>query len=141
MDGDAPTYLDTSGVLAFLNADDHCHKRAVEAWRDALSLGSGFAMTDYVRLETWSLLQRRLGIDAVTDFYRRILPLCEIHPVGENGFPLLAHQVLTANRRRLSLVDLSSFECMRQSGLQRALAFNRHFEEMGFTTPDSSEWD
>ena len=37
-----------------------------------------------------------------------------------------------AQRRRLSLVDCSSFESMRQAGLRRAFAFDAHFEEQGF---------
>jgi predicted nucleic acid-binding protein len=39
---------------------------------------------------------------------------------------------LEANRRGLSFVDCTSFEVMRQRGVQQAFAFDGHFEEQGF---------
>ncbi len=133
-------YLDTSGVIAFLDADDECHTSACAAWKHALPSPAGFVMTDYVRLECWSLLQRRLGVEAVEDFHRHILPRCEIHSVGEDGFSLLARQVFLSGERHMSMVDLSSFDCMRTLGLRRALAFDRHFLESGFITPEHADW-
>lgn len=139
MDGDR-VYLDTSGVLAFLNAVDEFHRKAVSVWELVLSNGACFVMTDYVRLETWSLVQRRLGTEAVEDFRARILPLCSIVVVGEDGFNRLAAQCHLMRRRELSLVDLSSFDCMRSEGLTHALAFDKHFTEQGFITPESPLW-
>lgn len=140
MAGDKRIYLDTSGVLAFLSSDDASHGLAADAWRSSIRAKFAFVMTDYVRLECWSLVQRRLGIEAVNDLSRHILPLCQIEPVGESGFDLLSRQVLLSKRKRLSLVDLSSFECMQRHNISRALAFDKHFEEQGFLTPGSSHW-
>jgi predicted nucleic acid-binding protein len=41
--------------------------------------------------------------------------------------------VQAANRRSLSLVDCVSFVVMRQLAIRDAFAFDRHFEEQGFT--------
>jgi predicted nucleic acid-binding protein len=139
MDGDR-VYLDTSGVLAFLDGSDDCHRAAGEAWRSVLEGGVTFVLTDYVRLEAWSLVQRRLGLEAVADFRSRILPLCSVEKVGESGFERLVGQCMMVGRRRLSLVDLSSFDCMLRRGLKRALAFDKHFNEQGFITPESPNW-
>ncbi len=139
MDGEW-TYLDTSGILAYMDADDRCHDQALQAWREVISGSSRFLMTEYVRLECWSLIQRRLGIDAVRDFYQTILPLCTVESVDENLFDLLARQVLLTGLRQLSLVDLSSFECMQRRGLQRALAFYGDFADRGFATPGTAGW-
>ena len=40
--------------------------------------------------------------------------------------------MLTAARRRLSLVDCVSFDVMRRLGLNRVFCFDQHFEEQGF---------
>lgn len=128
-------YVDTSGVLAFLNRDDACHQAARAAWETALDSGLKRVMTDYVRLETWSLIQYRLGLEAVVDFRSRILPTCHIEKVGEQGFEILSRQVLLSRRRNLSLVDLSSFDCMERLGIVRAIAFDRHFTERGYRLP------
>jgi len=137
---DNAVYLDTSGLLAMLDAGDSCHQRAASVWQELLQTETKLVMTDYVRLECWSLIQRRLGIGAAEDFLRNILPVCELHPVGEAGFALLAGQIVLANRRQLSLVDLSSFDCMRREGLRRAFAFDADFDKQGFITPENPRW-
>lgn len=133
-------FLDTSGVLAYLDADDAEHLRSVAAWNRVLEERARLLMTDWVRLECWSLVQRRLGIEAVKDFYGRILPGCAIDGVGEERFAQLARLVLLTPRRGLSLVDVASFDCMQRHGIQRALAFDEHFGEHGFITPESPAW-
>jgi predicted nucleic acid-binding protein len=133
-------YVDTSGVLAFLDGDDLHHEKACSAWGQVLEMDAGLIMTEYVRLESWSLIQRRLGLDAVRDFHQTLLPILQIHKVDETTFNLLCQNVLLSKRRKLSLVDLSSFDCMQKHGIEHALAFDRHFEEMGFSTPDRRDW-
>jgi predicted nucleic acid-binding protein len=48
--------------------------------------------------------------------------------------PFLAalEQVVSLSRRAISLVDCASFAFMRQHGLRRAFAFDRHYVEFGF---------
>lgn len=134
------TFLDTSGVLAVLDADDAQHATVAPIWQDLLAEGGPLVMTDYVRLELWSLAQRRLGLAAVEDLSTHLLPRCRIETVGEAGFDALSEQILLARRRDLSLVDLASFRCMRKTGLRRALAFDKHFEQQGFITPGHPQW-
>jgi uncharacterized protein len=139
MDSDA-VFLDTSGILAFLDRDDEFHGRAVVAWREMVEGGREAVTTDYVRLESWSLVQRRLGLRALEDFHSTLLPMCRVEPVGEEGFARAGGQVLLSQRRELSLVDVASFDCMRRLGLRRALAFDGHFREQGFRVPDEADW-
>lgn len=40
--------------------------------------------------------------------------------------------VLTANRRQLSLVDCSAFETMRRLDIETVFTFDEHFREQGF---------
>jgi predicted nucleic acid-binding protein len=47
----------------------------------------------------------------------------------ERAMPAL----IVASRREMSLVDAVSFEAMRRRGLDQPLAFDRHFEEAGFS--------
>ena len=139
MTGDV-VYLDTSGMLAMLDADDEFHEIAAGAWQKMLAAKLLFTLTDYVRLECWSLIQRRLGMEALRDYHRRVLPMVVVDSVGEGGFVLLAQQVTLANRRDLSLVDLSSFACMQRRDLRYAFAFDKHFGEQGFVTPEEQAW-
>lgn len=125
-------FIDTSAFLAVLDNGDRFHREAVKKWTFLAKHPSEPWTTDYVRLESWSLIQRRMGAEAVAAFQDDWLPLCKIHYVGPEGFERAAAQWRIAQRRNLSLVDLTSFDAMRQLAIRTALAFDSHFQEMGY---------
>ena len=125
-------FVDTSAFLAALDKGDKYHTKAEKRWLALSKSPSELWTTDYVRLESWSLIQRRLGAEAVMSFQDDWLPLCKIHEVGRDGFERAAAQWRIAQRRNLSLVDLTSFDAMRQLAIRTALAFDQHFQEMGY---------
>ena len=125
-------FVDTSAFLAALDTGDDYHGEAEKRWRALSKSPSELWTTDYVRLESWSLIQRRLGAEAVMAFQDDWLPLCKIHEVGRDGFERAAAQWRIAQRRNLSLVDLTSFDAMRQLAIRTAIAFDEHFQEMGY---------
>ena len=125
-------FIDTSAFLAALDKGDRFHENAAKKWSLLANHRSELWTTDYVRLESWSLIQRRLGAEAVMAFQDDWLPLCKIHEVGADGFERAAAQWRIAQRRNLSLVDLTSFDAMRQLAIRTALAFDQHFQEMGY---------
>ena len=125
-------FVDTSAFLAALDTGDKYHSEAEKRWFALSKSPSELWTTDYVRLESWSLIQRRLGAEAVMAFQDDWLPLCKIHEVGPDGFERAAAQWRIAQRRNLSLVDLTSFDAMRQLAIRTALAFDQHFQEMGY---------
>ena len=125
-------FVDTSAFLAALDKGDKYHAEARGRWLALSKSPSELWTTDYVRLESWSLIQRRLGAEAVMSFQDDWLPLCKIHEVGRDGFERAAAQWRIAQRRNLSLVDLTSFDAMRQLAIRTALAFDQHFQEMGY---------
>ena len=127
-----PIFIDTSAFLAALDKGDKFHPEASKKWSVLASAKSALWTTDYVRLESWSIIQRRLGAEAVMAFQDDWLPLCKIHEVGRDGFERAAAQWRIAQRRNLSLVDLTSFDAMRQLAIRTALAFDEHFQEMGY---------
>ena len=125
-------FVDTSAFLAALDKGDKFHAEAARKWPFLSSGKIELWTTDYVRLESWSLIQRRLGAEAVMAFQDDWLPLCKIHEVGRDGFERAAAQWRIAQRRNLSLVDLTSFDAMRQLAIRTALAFDQHFQDMGY---------
>jgi predicted nucleic acid-binding protein len=126
-------FIDTSALVALLDAEDVGHDRVFPPWRSGIDDGAGFVTTNYVLLETIALVQRRLGVDAVRILVEEMLPMIDSLLVAEadhsNGLSL----VLMAARRRLSLVDCLSFTVMRRLGIREYLGLDPHFEEQGFT--------
>lgn len=93
--------------------------------------GRTLVTSNYVLVETLALLQSRLGIEAVRTFDDGIAPLLRVLWVDFCVHQQAIAAVLTAGRRRLSLVDCSSFVLMRRHGLETAFAFDDHFAEQG----------
>lgn len=132
------TFIDTAAFLAVLNANDQFHLLAKQSWEEMLASNSTLFSSNYVILETTALLQHRFGVEAVRLFESDILPIIEIVWVEETVHKQGMSALLAANRRDLSLVDCTSFEIMRQIGLDTVFTFDPHFREQGFSViPES----
>jgi len=125
-------FVDTSAFINLLDEDAGDHAAAAATWLRLLNEQATQRSTDYVRLETWALLQARFGMDAVRKFDRSYLPVVEWLHVTEPQFAAAKTLVLSARRRGLSLVDAASFTVMRDEAIEAAFAFDRHFREQGF---------
>ena len=125
-------FVDTSGLLAVLDFDDANHESADEAWRELLKTDEPLVTSNYVLVEAFALVQSRLGMTAIQALSRDAIPLLKVHWVGEAEHSAATAALLSAGRRRLSLVDCSSFEVMRALGIDRCFAFDPHFREQGF---------
>jgi predicted nucleic acid-binding protein len=125
-------FVDTSAFLAVLDADDVNHFQASRVWQDLITQEVPLVCNNYVLVETYALVQSRLGMTAVTILQKDIRPLISVEWVDELIHRAGVSALLTAHRRRLSLVDCTSFETMRQLGIQRAFTLDQHFSEQGF---------
>ncbi len=125
-------FVDTSALVAVLDAGDLFHPQASAAWRRLIEDDEDLVATNYVLVETFALSQRRLGMDAVRTLDQDIVPMLDVLWLDEALHRAAVTAVLTASRRRLSLVDCASFETMRRNDLSRAFTFDRHFAEQGF---------
>ena len=126
-------FADTSGLLASSDRNDGHHARARQFWEERIAGREVFIATNYVLTETFALIQSRLGIAAVREFQADMVPLLGVQWVDEPLHQAGIAAVLAAGRRQLSLVDCVSFEVMRRLRLAQAFAFDRHFEDQGFT--------
>jgi predicted nucleic acid-binding protein len=125
-------FMDTSAVYALLDRDDANHKKADSAWTDILSGDHTLLTTNYVLVESFALLQNRLGTEAVRTFHEDIVPIIGIEWINDRTHGAAVSALLAASKRRLSLVDCASFEVMRSFGVKKAFAFDPHFSEYGF---------
>lgn len=125
-------FIDTSAFLALLDGDDAGHRRTRHAWSDLLDSGRMLVTSNYILVETFALVQNRLGMEAVRVFQEDIVPLLDIRPVDAPSHAAAVSALLAAGRKRLSLVDCSSFEIMRRGGIRTAFTLDRHFREQGF---------
>lgn len=125
-------FVDTSALYAVLDADDADHQAVAEHWAELIGDRSHLVSSSHVVVETISLVQHRLGMQAVRAFHENMLPMLRIQWVDERSHHVAMAALLTAARRQLSFVDCLSFELMRQLQIRAVLTLDQHFEEQGF---------
>lgn len=125
-------FVDTSALLAVLDADDQQHALARQAWEDLVTREEDLVCTNYILVESFALVQHRLGVEAVRTLQEDIVPVLRIEWMDSQRHNTSVAALLTAARRQLSLVDCASFDAMRRLGISTAFTFDRHFDEQGF---------
>jgi predicted nucleic acid-binding protein len=125
-------FLDTSAVLALVNPKDEHHPRARKGFESLSSRKAGLLTSSYVLVETYALLERRMGLAALQAFRSDLVPLCEVAWIDETVHEAGLDLLIERRKRGLSLVDTTSFIVMRTRRLDEAFCFDPHFEEEGF---------
>lgn len=125
-------FVDTSALYALISTRDQKLIPAVTTWEDALQHGDVLFTNNYVLVECFALIQNRLGIEFARALQTNIVPFLQVDWVSEQQHISIVNDVLTANRRNLSLVDCSCFESMRRLGIEKVFSFDEHFREQGF---------
>lgn len=126
-------YIDTSALYALMDADDHNHERAREAWAHLLDQPVQFLTSNYVLLESTALIQHRLGIQAARQFEEELAPVISVHWIDADLHAIALKTMLAIGKRDLSLVDCANIELMRRLGHRTIFAFDRHYPEQGLT--------
>lgn len=123
-------FTDTSALYALLDRDDRNHIAAVTAW-DIVSADTPVTH-NYVVVETVALTQRRLGMGAVRDIHRLVLPAIRTEFVDPATHDAAMATLVASDQRDVSLVDRVSFAVMRRLGIRRAFVFDADFADEGF---------
>jgi len=126
-------FADTSALLALLDVKDQNHARAERAFATLRGRHASLESTSFVLVETYALVGRRLGLDAVRSFRADFAPLIEVVWVDEALHDAGLDLLLERRKRQLSLVDAVSFVTMRRRNLDEAFAFDPHFAQEGFS--------
>jgi uncharacterized protein len=125
-------YVDTSAFYALIDRSDRYHSLASALWPDLLDGDITLITSNYVVWETLGLLQKRIGFEAASLWYKDILGILDVLWV-DAGTHQRAYQLwLNLGRRRLSLVDCVSFVTMHQHDIEKAFCFKPHFLDHGF---------
>ena len=126
-------FADTSGLLAVISNTDDNHARAKRAFANLRTRQALLVSTSYVLVETYALIGRRLGFDAVRSFRADFAPLIDVVWVDETLHNAGLDLLFDRRKRLLSLVDAVSFIVMRQRSVAEAFAIDPHFDQEGFS--------
>ena len=127
-------FVDTSGWIALLNADDQFHAPAAQQLRQFGSAGRGLVTTDWVMAETGNGLARVSArgrfLQAVEMFLQS--SSSRLIRIDEELFQRTLELYGQVMDKTWGLVDCASFVVMRQESILDALTTDRHFQQAGF---------
>jgi uncharacterized protein len=117
-------FVDSSCFYAAADDSDQSNARA----RTLLTRDEPLLTTDHVLVESWLLLQRRLGESAATRFWSTLRDgAASVEPVTsadlETAWTIGEH----FPDQSFSIVDRTSFAVMERLGIHRAAAFDDDF--------------
>ena len=81
-------------------------------------------------------MQNRLGFEAADLWSRDVLDIVETLWIDKVLHNLASEIWFSLGRRKLSLVDCTSFIIMRQGKMDKVFGYDRHFTEHGFEILD-----
>lgn len=123
--------LDTSGLLALLDAREPLHQRACDEYsRAPVRLTHAFVLAELIALAN----SRGVPADLVLQFVMSLLANPDVVTVWpDEALTSQALALLVARRGRgYSLCDAVSFVLMRTRNLGDALSTDHHFDDEGF---------
>ncbi len=129
-------FIDTTALVAILDADDAEHAAATRIWRKIINEGDMLVTHNYVIMEAACLIMKRLGIKAFRVFERDIAPMLHVIWISRDVHEAAMAACMVAERKSLSLVDCVSLEILRRTGLKTVFSIHREFEQQGFVSVD-----
>jgi predicted nucleic acid-binding protein len=128
-------FADTGYWVALINERDNLHGRARELsarFADATIVTTEMVLTEFLNhVSGGGSHVRRLAGETVLQW--RADPNVEVVPQTSVQFEAALERYLTRLDQSWSVVDCASFIIMEIRQIKEALAFDRHFEQAGFT--------
>ena len=125
-------FVDTSALIAYLDAGDDFNEKAVKYYSSLLKNDCMLVATNYIILESIIIIKKRFGLEAVSSFNKNIAPSLKIYWIDEEIHEVGVNNLVMVNRKKVSLVDYTSFEVMKRLNIEKAFSFDNHFKSFGF---------
>ncbi len=129
-------FVDTSAWYALEVPDDKNHSHAL-AFREELRRGKFGALvtSDYVLDETITLLILQKGAEQAVNFADKISRSRSLHIswIDRDLFETALNLMKRRKDKRWSFTDCTSFSIMEELQLTAAFAFDKNFEQAGFS--------
>lgn len=121
--------VDTSALVAFLDADDPRHASVVATFTELAA--DDLVTHGYVVAESIAVIRRRLGVEGVIALLDDLLPLVEILPVEPTLHAAAQARYRASLPSGKSFVDQVSFGVMEREAIETAFALDADFVAAG----------
>ncbi len=123
---DLVAFVDSSAIVAMVDANDSTHSAAVAAYHELLDAGYKLFTTNHVIAETVELLTNGAG-PAVARQWLRDQRLPVYHADEQDNHRARAMVIASRSARGLSYIDAVSLVVMERFGVADAFAVDPHF--------------
>jgi len=129
-----PVFVDTSGWVAAVDKKDRHHAK-VKDWMES-NRGRRLITTSFVLDETLTLLRRRIGYREARKFGESIFKsrVAQLVYISQVGVGEAWKIFVEYYDQEFSFTDCTSFAVMKRMRLVDALAIDKHFAIMNFST-------
>ena len=125
-------FIDTCAFIALIDSDDDFHGLAFDLFSKASKDNVDFLTSNYIMLETIFLLQKTIGLSAVKDFKKLMLPIVRIIWIDEKIHRESLNNLIAAEKKKISLTDYSSFYILDNYNIDKVFTFDNHFKEKNY---------
>ena len=127
-------FLDTSGLLALINDDDHWHRRAEEVWRGLVQPQRKLVTTSLVLIECGDGLSRIQHRQAAVQLRETLQSMRNVTVVQSNAE--LEERAWTLFQDRTDkdwgMTDCVSMSVMWDEAITEVFGLDHHFQQAGF---------
>jgi predicted nucleic acid-binding protein len=127
-------FLDTVGLLAVWDVDDHWHAAAEVAYQEIMSRRCTVVTSTFVLMECGNAASRRTYRSDVCDLRRALEQRGHLVVPTQDDCERAWQAYERGEAGQAGIVDHVSFIVMRRLGLTEAFTNDRHFQAAGFTT-------
>jgi predicted nucleic acid-binding protein len=128
-------FIDTSAFYASFDPEDENYQTSAGFFNE-IKENSGYRLftTNLVFYETVTLIRSRIGIAESIRFGQNLRQSNEFHAIFvDQAREAKAFELFTGHTdKNYSFVDCASFVIMKELGIQKAFAFDKHFKQFGF---------
>jgi len=120
-------FVDSGAFYALADEDDAWHEAAEAFYKKAYPADT-FLTSNYVFVESWTLIHHKLGKTAARRFWETIREgVVAVEEITESDLDKAWHILNQYSDHDLSLVDCTSFALMERLAIVRVFAFDKHF--------------
>ena len=126
-----PVFIDASGWIAIISADDRNHESAKLAYQQIISKKTRIITTNWTLYEALSIIKDKIGHAQALSLWNLVeqLPLVSLIKVTDDIETTGVALFFRYADKRWGVVDCTSLVVMEQTGCHQALAYDLHFKE------------
>ncbi len=128
-------FIDTSSFFILIAKNDKFHRKVKETWED-FQINDKYSLytSDYIINETLTLVQAKINKKTAIEL-GNILLNSKILNIGNIDSELWQEGWRIFKKyqdKEFSFIDCISFAFMKENGIKKAFAFDKHFSQFGF---------